>query len=315
MIYLLYGEDTFRSLTRVNEIISRARSLYKEQLNLRRIDAGEDNIRVIEHELETPSLFTPFRLIVVNNASNEKNIYEYLESLIGKFKLDKSTDNIVVFHEGKLENKSQLPALLKTHGKVQEFAFLKRDKITLWIKKFFAARGIKITPEALVFLINTIGPDLWMLSNECHKLASWSGANKETITLSIVEEITPASIDSGVFPFVDYFLGKNKQRALYELEMLAAKGEDVNGLFYLLVKQFEYLAQLFALNQAGRLPLNTAKILGAHPYVVNKLSAQLKRWPQAEIGAVFERLANYDLAIKTGAFDARLALTLLVAAT
>ena len=71
MIYLLYGEDTFRSRKKLAEIIEQYRAKMGSDLNVRRVDAEEEDLAVVlGGVLEAGSLFVqkklvPFREIII----------------------------------------------------------------------------------------------------------------------------------------------------------------------------------------------------------------------------------------------------------
>lgn len=311
MLYLLYGPDTFRSKQKLNEIIARAENLHRDKLSLLKIDLAEENIEVLERELETPSLFAPFRFVVLSNTA-DKEIVKKLQILIDKHNLAQSKEAIVVLHENELEEKNILIQLITEKGKVQQFKFLSKTGVISWITNFFLNRKIKIDSEAIRILADGIGPDLWRVNNECEKLTAWAANPKTNILTKNILELVVFESEPNIFAAVDGVLTKNPQKATQDLELLVMKGEDITGLFYLLIKQFQNLSQLFALAQKGPLPANAAKILNIHPYVATKLSASLRKWPEKDFKFIFDKLAAYDLAIKTGAQDARLALTMLV---
>ncbi len=312
MLYLLYGPDTFRSRQKLNEIILRAENLHRDKLTLRKIDLSEENIDVLGRELETPSLFSPFRFVVLNNAA-DKEIVKKLQILIDKHGLVKSKESIIVVHEENLEEKNVLVQLITEKGKTQKFEHLSKPGIVSWITSFFLSRKTKIDSDAVKKLAEGIGPDLWRINNECEKLAAWAANMKTGISVRDVSELVIFENESNIFAITDGVLAKNSAKAVYDLEILITRGEDVTGVFYLLVKQFQSLSQIFALAQRGPMPTNLAKILNIHPYVATKLLASLRKWPEGELKAIFNSFAAHDLAIKTGAQDARLALTMLAA--
>ena len=310
MLYLLYGPDTFRSRQKLNDIIARAEALHRDKLSLLKIDLAEEDIDALERELETPSLFAPLRFVVLSNLTDKEKIKKF-EILAEKFNLSKSKESIVVLYEENLEDKNILIKLVSERGKVQRFDLLSKTGTVSWATNFFLNRKIKIDADAILKITEGIGPDLWRLNNECEKLAAWAVNPKTKISTEDVLKLVVFESESNFFAMVDAVLTKNSSKAIYDLETLVSKGEDVTGIFYLLVKQFQNLSQLFALTQKGPLPANAAKILNIHPYAATKLASSLRKWPEKDLKSIFDKLAAYDLAIKTGAQDARLTLTML----
>ncbi|MEO1289650.1 MAG: hypothetical protein AAFV93_17950, partial [Chloroflexota bacterium] len=56
-----------------------------------------------------------------------------------------------------------------------------------------------------------------------------------------------------------------------------------------------------------------AKVLGIHPYPASKLATQCRRFELAQLESIYRRVQQYDVDMKTGRIQPRLALELLVA--
>ncbi len=53
--------------------------------------------------------------------------------------------------------------------------------------------------------------------------------------------------------------------------------------------------------------------LGMHPYVIKKAAEQSKKFSFNELKKIYQKIFQFDLAIKTGKVDAQTALDLLIA--
>jgi len=79
MIIFLYGQDTYRSRLKLNEIIEKHRNIYKSGLNLRYIDFKEKNFQTFADEIKSISMFKEKKLIVLKNAFLNKGLQEQLK--------------------------------------------------------------------------------------------------------------------------------------------------------------------------------------------------------------------------------------------
>lgn len=116
MIYLLHGSDFQASRKKLNEIITEYRKKNGD-LNMHKFDAEETDIKRIKEILETNSLFSPQKLVVIQSLSacHDKDI---LFSVFGDLK--NSSDTAVIILERELGVK-QLEELKAYCSKIQEF--------------------------------------------------------------------------------------------------------------------------------------------------------------------------------------------------
>jgi len=219
----------------------------------------------------------------------------------------------VVIVAGPLEENDAVRLLCQQKGKLQEFPLLSHTHLAGWVRDYFKAYDMEIEADAAEYIIGGIGPDLWRMENECKKLALWHGYKKDArVRVADVMRLVRFEEAAGVpFPFLDSISARAQKQSAAELERMLVSGGDESALLFMVIRQCEQMSQLFGLAQEGRLPSDTAKKIGAHPYVVNKLYAQLKKWSHEDLGRALKKCAQYDVATKTGACDARLAVTLL----
>ncbi len=114
MIYLLYGSNFQASLEKLNEIIAEYRKKNGD-LNIYKFDAEENELEKIKTALQTRSLFSEKKLVVLKHVAtsdSKQQIFQILQNLDG--------DIIVVLWERELDSTGL--AELRPHcSKAQEF--------------------------------------------------------------------------------------------------------------------------------------------------------------------------------------------------
>jgi len=116
MIYLLYGSDTNASHKKLNEIISEFRKKYGD-LNTHKFDAEENSFEKIKSALETNSLFSANKLVMIKYASGSPE----RERLYGLFRNLKSSKDTIVLLERELDP-VELSKLKPLCDKIDEFS-------------------------------------------------------------------------------------------------------------------------------------------------------------------------------------------------
>jgi DNA polymerase-3 subunit delta len=308
MIIFLYGEDTFRSFQKLNEIINHYKEIHKSGLNLRFIDLKEEGFQEFKDSARTISMFDEKKLLILKNASSNKNFQEdFLEN--SKYFLN--SDDIFLFFEEGVPESNKFFKFLDRKVKSQEFKILEGTPLKNWVKKEFEKYGAKIESSVLDELIEFVGNDLWQMENEIKKLVSFK--NGKIIKKEDVESLIKPKIETDIFETVDAISSKNKKRALELLHNHLEKGDSPLYLLSMINFQFRNLLIMKDLTEKGKPYYTFQKTTGLHPFVIKKSCAQAQRFSLLELKKIYQKIFQVDLDIKTGKLDPQAALDLFIA--
>ena len=101
-------------------------------------------------------------------------------------------------------------------------------------------RGVKIDADAARELVDALGTNMMMVSNELEKLILYVG-DKRMVTLGDVETMVLAAKQRSLYELTDAISSKDRVRALAVLDALLATGdgeEAAIGHLYMLAKTF-----------------------------------------------------------------------------
>jgi len=308
MIIFLYGEDTFRSSQKLNEIISHYKEIHKSGLNLRFVDLEKEDFQGFKNEAKTISMFDEKKLIVLKHVFLNKEFQEdFLEN--SKYFIN-SEDVVLFFEEGVPENKKFFKFLEKK-AKSQEFKILEGYQLKNWIRKEFEKYKARIEINALDQLIEFVGNDLWQMENEIKKLSSFK--NGKTIKKEDVEVLVKSKIETDIFETIESLASKNKKKALELIHQHLEKGDSPLFLLSMINFQFRNLLIIKDLIEKGKPYYAFQKITGLHPFVIKKSSFQAQRFSLQELKKIYQKIFQADLNIKTGKLDPQTALDLFIA--
>ena len=311
MILFLYGQDTYGSRQKLNEIIEHFKEIHGFGLNLKYFDDPKINFQEFKDEIQTTSMFKEKKLIVLTNIFSDS---ETEKEFLGFLKKKESLKDIILFYEkGKVDGKKSLFKFLKKQGKAQEFKLLEGRKLRDWIRKEFKKYQIEIVPEALEIFIEFIGNDLWRLSNEIKKLAVYKIKNPELkISIKDINLLTKPKIETDIFDTIDSIASKNKKRALNLLHYHLEKGDSPFYLFSMIKFQISNLLVVKDLIEKQRPFSDILAKTGLHPFVVKKSYWLSQRFRLEELKKIYRKIFQLELKIKTGKIEPALALDLLV---
>lgn len=307
MNYLLYSEEEFLLTEEVRKIIEKNKI---EELSVNRYDLELDNIKTAIDDCQTISLFEDKKAIIINNCnyfnrlkSNSEDIdllLEYLEHS------NPNTILIILSHNSSIDNTKKITKKMKEFGTILA---LNSSNINSIVKGMFD--DFKISNESISLLIERVGNDIAILSQEIDKLKCFNYSEKE-ITKEDILNCATYNIDTDIFKFIDNIITKNKEAALSTYYELLKNNEEPIKIIALLASKFRLMYQASFLNKKGLSNNEIANLLGVHAYPV-KLAIQTgMRYPEKLLLNFLHKLADLDNDIKTGAINAELGLELFI---
>lgn len=171
MIIFIYGEDSYRRLKKLNDILKTYRERHG-RLSEDRFDCGRmGEVSKLKEFMANRSMFDPAKLVVLENISDCEDRRELKEIL--KENLD-SKDSTIVISSDK-EPTADFKFLVCEPTKSQEFKALSRNALTAFIKSEAEERNVALFPETMGYLIEAFKDDSWGIVTELDKLALTSG--------------------------------------------------------------------------------------------------------------------------------------------
>jgi len=315
MLIFLYGQDTYRSRQKLNEIINHYKKIHKSGLNLKYFDGKNLSFQDFKDEIRSVSMFAEKKLAVLKNTFLNKN---FKENFLRDSKEFAESKDIVLFYEEEEFSGDKLFKFLRKYAKSQEFKPLQSQKLKNWVKKGFDDYGIEIREEALEKLINFVGSDLWQMANEIKKLVSYKlKCPNPEISQRDIELLVKPKIENDIFKTIDAIASKNKKQALDLIHKHLEKGDT--PLYLLSMINFQFRNLLIVKSQelrrkfyAGDVRVLTEK-LKMHPYVIQKSTQQTRKFNFEELKKIYQKIFQVDLSIKTGKVEPETALDLFIA--
>jgi DNA polymerase-3 subunit delta len=308
MIYFIYGQDSFRSKRKLEEIILGYKKVHKSGLNLIYIDAKLKDFKDFYSNLKITSMFAEKKLIILKNVFSDLKFCEEFSENVKS--LENSKDIVVIYEDGEPDKRTKFFKALQKNTKCQEFECLSPALLKKWAVQEFVNNNAKINLDALDLLISFVGNDLWQMTNEINKLANYK--KNSFIKKEDVELLVKPNIENDIFKTIDALASKNKKLALSLLHKHLDNGDNVLYLLSMITYQFRNLLVIKELQNTqpyGQI----AKKSGLHPFVVQKSYYLCNQFTIEQLKKIYQKIFQVDLDIKTGKIEPELALDLLLA--
>lgn len=325
MILFLYGEDSYRSRQKLNELKNKFNNEVDKLGNSLQVLEGEKiTVDKINEAISAGSLFASKRMVVIENIFSNKS-KTILDDLSNYVKKHRDNENIIIFWDetdGKGIGRTKLFRTLKGLKFVQDFKYLSNTECINWVKDEAEKRGAKISQTVAYNLTSLFNNDLWRLSNELDKLICYCKSKAQDlgitdttieITKGDLDILVTGSVEGNIFALTDAISTKNKNQAMNLLENELAAGVADVYLLTMVIRQFKIMLQV---RQALDLGHSSKKIIGdlkLHPFVVQKSSNQVKNFSIDVLKNIFNKLVEIDHKIKTGKSEIKCELSLMIA--
>ena len=319
MVYILFGTDDFSLRQKLEEIKSTLGDKESLALNTTVLDGRRLTAPQLINTCSTVPFLANCRLVIVEGllerfdqsaATKRAELGEWQTFV--DFVPVKPPTTILVLVDGKIAKSNPLLRKLAKISKVQEFPPLKGTGLQQWIQARVATHAGSISPRAVRQLTETAGEDLWVLANEIEKLSLY--AKGRQIEEEDVRRVTSSAREASIFAMVDAIAEKRLPAAMRLLHQLLTDGNPPTYLLTMMSRQVRLMVQAKELSRQRRLSSDEKRVqLGVSwNYPVDKLLSQSAEHSKERLVAIYEKILETDLAIKTGKWPDELALDLLV---
>ena len=327
MLYILSGQDDF-SLTHSLEEI---KGEVGEQTILAAGTTTLDGQQVTLDQLRTVCETVPFlagrRLVIIKGllerfeprgksrrqrkttrVTDQQNEYKSLSACIGEM----PDSTILVLIESRITNNNPLFRELADKAVVKTFPLLRDAELRQWVQRHVKEEGGSLSPQAVDLLTKLVGSNLWIMASEISKLVLFTSGRR--IEEEDVKAVVSYTQQTNVFAMVDAIVEFKAELAEQLLQQLLQRGDAPVYLLFMLSRQMQMIVRARELRKQGKTRIEIQNKLGlTSGFALGKTLEQASRYSLPRLKEVYHRLLEADLSIKTGKYDAELALNILVA--
>ncbi|MCR4322687.1 MAG: DNA polymerase III subunit delta [Candidatus Azambacteria bacterium] len=299
MIIVLHGLNTFFTKRKRDEIVAGYRAKHPQGLSFFEFDEESDT-RTVKEAIETISLFEDKKLVVCRNFLRNVEDDEVFFSWLKERKIKEDNTTVVVLSEnrvlvGKKEN--TIAWLLERPTVAQQADSVSATRLPAWLIQEAARHQAEIERDAALYLIDACGDDLWRLSQEIEKCATY---NKK-ITKEHTQLLVPMPAEGRIFDALSALEEGNTKKAAVHFSALLKEGEDWAKMFGAVVFHFRSMVRVRSLLDLGWKKEQIQKELGMHPFALQKAITHASTKSMDSLSKTYHALARADHSLKTGA--------------
>ena len=330
MLYVFHGDDEFSRAEALAGFKTRMGDPVMADLNTALFDGRKVTFGELVHYCDTVPFMARVRLVIVENllsrlvggrrrrgkGKSSKGDQKFLESLLAYLPRLPETTRLA-FVEDKVLSASHPVLKLAQENKnwiVREFRAPdeRGGGLERWIVDRARRKGGEIEHRAARELANFIGRNLRLLDQELEKLVVYLDGERP-IGVRDVHCLVAYAHESNIFEMTDALGRRDGPKASRLLHRMLKDGSEPLYLLSMIVRQFRIMIQVKDLAERGVHPNDIPARLGLKPYPARKGLSQAAQFSMPQLEAIYRKLWETDLSIKTGQIEPVLALDMLVA--
>src|SRR5437660_658187 len=257
--YVFVGDEAFFRRRCREAILKHLVPAELRDFSVFEFDLAETDLAEILDRARTPSLMAPFQVFFVRGVKNLFGRGSNEEKLAGieSYSKDPNPDAVMIFvadhisipadaRRMDMTDRERYERIRETLGQycaIVELARVEESDAVRWIGEYGSTQNVKIDSDAARELVDALGGDMMMASNELEKLILYAG-EKKRISLGDVETMVLAAKQRSLYELTDAISAKDRVRALEMLDAILNTGEGDEaaiGHLYMLAKTFRQM--------------------------------------------------------------------------
>lgn len=331
--YVLVGDEVFfRDRCRA-ALVQHLVPADMHDFSLYDLDLADTPITEILNLARTPSLMAPFQVFFVRGVKilYGRGSHQDEFAAIEEYCKNPNPDAVLIFvadhisipadaRRMEMQDKERYERLRETLGEyctVIELARVDEADGIRWVIEHAAKEAVKVDAEAARELVDALGADMMLVSNELEKLILFVG-QKKRITIGDVETMVLAAKQRSLYELTDAISSRDRVRAMAVLDALLSseEGEEAAiGHIYMLARTFRQMLVIMEKNVRDSRAIWQALWQGFRvpPFAAEDVIRQARRYKsRRELTRALRLLARADLALRSNPASKRIVLEKMV---
>ena len=331
--YVFIGDEAFFRRTCRDAILTNLVPEGMREFSLYEYDLASTELVEVLDRARTPSLMAGFQVFFVRGVKElyGRGKHDAEFAAIADYAKNPNPDAMVVLvadhisipadvRRMEMTDKDRYELIRETlgdHFEIVEFARVEEGEAVKWLNETAAAQDAKIEADASRELVDSLGGDMMMISNELEKLLLYVG-EKKRITLGDVETMVLAAKQRTLYELTDALSSHNRPRALEILDAMLTTGDGDDaaiGHLYMLARTFRQMLVIQERNVRDTRTLYQVLWQGFRipPFAAEDVIRQSRRYKsRRELTRAIRLISKADAALRTNPPSKRLVLENLI---
>lgn len=333
--YVFIGDEAFFRDRCREAVLKHLVPAELRELSVYEFDLAQTGMTEILDRAQTPSLMAPFQVFFVRNVKTLYGRGSHKEDFaaVEAYAKNPNPNALIVFiadhisipadvRRMDMQDRDKYERLRETLGEsctLLEFARVDEGDGVRWVIETGQQQGYKVDADAARELVDSLGADMMLVSNELEKLMLYT-LDKKRITLGDVETMVLAAKQRNLYELTDAISSFDRARSLQVLNALLSAGdgeEAAIGHLYMLARTFKQMLVVLERNVRDSRAIWQALWQGFRvpPFAADDLIRQARRYKsRKQLTRALRLIAKADLDLRSNPVSKRMVLENLVIA-
>ena len=294
-LFILLGENKQVIEFNLYEILN---SIEFDDNNKIIFDMNVNNFMDVLEEASMVSLFSPIKVIIVNNFILDKindNELEYLDRFINS----KNKDIYMILISNKIDARKKSYKLFKDNFKIIDVDKIDNNNIYNYIENKILDNGYKIDSYNIEYFLSKVGNDINNINSELDKLFIYKIDDKK-ILRNDIDLLILDNIDNVIYEFTNAILDEDIDKVKLMYDKFMKDNISIDYLISSVAGSFRTNMIIKLLYNKNMSNFEIGKVIGKKEYFVKKSLDRLYRYSLDDLCKYIDNLANIDRNIKMG---------------
>lgn len=262
-------------------------------MSVEEIDCEEIEMETLANALQSSPLFSPKKLVIAKNISQNKKLSEQIEQIFG---IAEAANDLIIF-EKDIDKRGVYYKFLNKNSDFTYCGEPNEEQSINWLLQEAKDKGANLSKQDARYLVSRIGLNQQRLGNEFNKLVAYN----RDISRKNIDILTAQSPQSSIFNLIDAAFAGDAKTTLEIYEDQKAQGSQPQSIFGMVIWQANIIAAVAAAGNLSPGELSTAT--GIKPFSISKADRIYKKIGRAGVNDLLDRLIEADKQMKTRSVD------------
>ena len=223
LIYIYKGKNTYLNQLEINKKVS---TFDIDPFNINRYDLIENKSNDVLEELQTISLFSDRKIVIVKHIEEIENLSDKAFTMWEKYFKNPNPDVVLLIDlNTSYDISKRVSDLIYSYGYTIEVEDIEKDKYPEFVLKLLKEDGYDMDKNAILMLLERTNYEFNLLTQELTKLKIYKIDTKK-INESDVLSLVPKNLEDNIFELTNAMIANQSARMIEIYEDLMRQNED-----------------------------------------------------------------------------------------
>ena len=312
-VYFIYGEELYLKRFYVETLINTVLFDDPQKTDLFKADGKRLALEDFHGQLESFPFISEKKVITLYDTPLSSSIINYL--LENPQNLNEDTVIILVNETEKYDSRTKeyksFLSFIKQNGLDINVSSLEDRTKQKWVVQCFKKKNKEISQNSLLYFLENIDNDMYILGNEIEKLSAYA-ADRNEITIKDIDATCVKTVEARGYELTNAMLDGNLEKSYILCDKLFEMNTNENQLLGAI---FSYICSLYKIVQMQKEGMSISEIsknTGMKDYALKKQIEKLIRISEKSLCIMIEKCTEADLSAKGSSIDGKLIVTKLI---